>query len=475
VDCPERWHTAPVTAIETKVPAARWLTVLVGTFSMMCPWASSPGLSLALCIAFLTGAALVIATLTRLVAVRDLPVRPLLWLMAAVTACGVVVTSGITLAAGANPPLVIVLTVVLLALGVGGVFAVDRPRRHLVVLAGVAWAVLVVLYTTTWDWVIDVDDFLVGGMDALLRGQSPYAITVPDIYPAEVSNRIYGSGIVQDGRIAYGFAYLPAPLLLDLPAHLLGDPVWMHALVVAGGVCLAWTLASDRLARAAVVVLAASPSTPVLIANYWVESLMIGFLVLAVWGMQRASAWPVVVGMGILFSTKQYAIYVVPAVWSVARRAGLRVALGGGALAALVVVPVALMDVHAFWRSAVSFQLDLPFRVDAVSFLPAARLVAGDLPPWLYVVLPVLGLGVSALVAWRTRPGPTAFALGLGLGLLVTVVFSKQSFFNYFAFIGAALLMAGVTWPLDDPVRPRQTREPSSQGSRGERGISSTR
>ena len=87
-------------------------------------------------------------------------------------------------------------------------------------------------------------------------------------------------------------------------------------------------------------------------------------------------------------------------------------------------------------------------------------------------ILPFVGLLVSAFVAHKTTPGPTSFAMCVGLGLLASVLFSKFGFINYFMFIGAALLWAGVTWPSDDPT---QMREPSSQGSRGARGISRTR
>ena len=54
-------------------------------------------------------------------------------------------------------------------------------------------------------------------------------------YSAANTEMFYGPGVVSGGRVQYGFPYLPAPLILDLPAHLVSDAVWMHLGGAGGG------------------------------------------------------------------------------------------------------------------------------------------------------------------------------------------------------------------------------------------------
>jgi hypothetical protein len=66
------------------------------------------------------------------------------------------------------------------------------------------------------------------------------AFAVPEVYTTEISEEVYGPGGVEDGRLTYGYPYLPGAPLLDLPAHLLLDAAWSHAvgLILAVGVGL---------------------------------------------------------------------------------------------------------------------------------------------------------------------------------------------------------------------------------------------
>ncbi|CAB4952772.1 unannotated protein [freshwater metagenome] len=322
-----------------------------------------------------------------------------------------------------------------------------------------------------WNQPIDVELFVRGGLEALAGGESPYAITIADVYPPAESARVYGRGVVQDGRVVLGYPYLPSVLLLDLPAHLIGDVVWMHAAGMVLAVVLAWRVATDGPGRAAVVVLALSPATPVLIANYWIEAVMIGLFAIAWWSMHRHRITLHAVSLGLFFSSKQYSLVFIPALWSVMKTLGVKAVVAAAVIGTAIVSAFIVLDPGAFVRSAVEFQLIQPFRDDAVSVLPALRLVVGDIPSVVAGLSLVAGLTVSALVALGTRPGPTAFSLCIGLGMLATVVIAKQAFLNYYALIGAVLLLSGVGWPSDDPT---QTREPSSHGSRP-RGISWTR
>ena len=140
---------------------------------------------------------------------------------------------------------------------------------------------------------------------------------------------------------------------------------------------------------------------------------------------------------------------------SIAALEGICAAFNAHDLDAIMAYFVAL-DPQAFYRSGVELQFIQPFRRDAISLLPAISELVGEIPASLVGVAPFLGLVVSGLVAWVTRPGPTSFALCVGLGLLATVLVSKVGFLNYYVFIGTALLVAGVTWPTDNPASLRR-------------------
>jgi hypothetical protein len=87
-----------------------------------------------------------------------------------------------------------------------------------------------------------------------------------------------------------------------------------------------------------------------------------------------------------------------------------------------------------------------------MSLLPGLADLFGTIPAWLLTLSPVLGFLVSLLVAVRTKPGPTSLLLGIGLSLMFMVLFSKQAFMNYYSLMGAALLLAVIIWPRDNPI-----------------------
>lgn len=412
--------------------------------------------------------------LTRRVGVWSGP-GVVLTFVATVGVVGIVSGAGLAIVFGVPARAAVPLALVMLVSAAAAVWGGPaRARTGLVVLL-VAFAALTATYVVRADVAIDVQAFLRGGIGAMLHGTSPYAITIPNPYDAAGTRAFYGPGVVEDGVVQYGFPYLPAGLLLDVPAYLLGDPRWMHLAGVLVTTALAWRLATDRVGRAVALLLVCGGTASTVVLCSWVEPLMVLLLALTVLAMQGSRTW-VALPLGLLFASKQYAVSYAPALVTVARAHGWRTVWLAAGVGAVVLVPFVVWDPQAFVRSAVEFQLVQPFRDDAVSLLPGLSRLLGGLPGWALQVSPVLGLVVSALVAWRTRPGATAFALGVGLSLLVTVLTSKVGFMNYYSFIGAAFTFAVVTWTTDDPTAGRdQTREPSSQGSRGDRGISMTR
>ena len=124
-------------------------------------------------------------------------------------------------------------------------------------------------------------------------------------------------------------------------------------------------------------------------------------------------------------------------------RAAAVLALKAVAVAAIVTVPLAILDLDAFIRSAVLLQLREPFRLDSLSF--TRMFVAYGWPldkhGAMYVSLAagLLGLGLSW---WRAPRTPAGFSASLGLTCFLLAAFGKKAFLNYYFLVVAALLIA---------------------------------
>ena len=113
------------------------------------------------------------------------------------------------------------------------------------------------------------------------------------------------------------------------------------------------------------------------------------------------------------------------------------------AVAALLTVPMALLDIDAFTRSAVLLQLREPFRLDSLSFTRGLVQLGWTLDKQgaLYVSLAAGGVGVL-LSWWRAPRTPAGFAVSLGLTCFLLTAFGKKAFLNYYFLVLACLLTA---------------------------------
>ena len=131
-----------------------------------------------------------------------------------------------------------------------------------------------------------------GSIHALLRGHNPYALTFPNPYDAVHTAMYYGPGMVVDGRIDYGFAYLPLMLFGELPGYLLGDLRYSSILAIAATAWIARHLARDRLGRltALCIVMASLPAF--VVYHSWVEPVIgfAGYIPSVYWKVSTLSA-----------------------------------------------------------------------------------------------------------------------------------------------------------------------------------------
>jgi len=343
-------------------------------------------------------------------------------------------------------------------LGLAG--AVPWARRH----AHMRWVLLFFLAAHTLMTVallrsspahIDVEVYLHDGVIRLLHGQNPYTMTIPNIYKPPFTEMFYGHEVVQ-GRLPYGFPYLPVALLLAIPGHLLGDVRYSQLIAMLVTVLVLRRLASDRVGRAAAVLAVAAPTAIPMLNGAWTEPSLVALLAFLILGLERHRDALVALSLGLFFASKQYVVLAIPIIWLFRRSVSRRVVLVGFGIAAAIIMPFFLIDPAAFLRTILAIQVKTPFRADSISLLVWSVNEFGWPPPWAFGVLPLLVGGLTAIaLAIRAPRTPAAFAAGFGLTLLVTVLLSRASFMNYYFLVSGAFLIAAVAWPtVPEPASP---------------------
>jgi hypothetical protein len=302
---------------------------------------------------------------------------------------------------------------------------------------------------------IDVEIYLREGSDALLHGHNPYAISIPNIYPAKVADQLYGPGMVINGRVAWGFPYLPLALLAAIPGHLLGDVRYSQLIAMVVTALALRVLASDRVGRTAAILGVASVSAIPILTQAFTEPTSVALLACLVLALTRRRDLFAALFLGLLLVSKQYFVVVIPLFWLIRQWLTARLILIGVGLAAAVTLPLFLVDPATFWKGIAGIQ-GVPLRPDSLSLLVSSVKTFGWPPPWAYGVLPFVGGGLTAIIlALRAPRTPAAFAAAVALTLLVTILLSKQAFINYYFMVSGALLIAAVAWPMGlGPTKP---------------------
>jgi hypothetical protein len=330
---------------------------------------------------------------------------------------------------------------------------------------------------------------------AVARGQSPYGITFADMYGAH--EPFYAAEMRDGQRVLFGFPYPPLSLLLAWPGHaLLGDLRYSEVLALVLAVALIATTGTHVWGRATAsgpagvvptgasvgllcgAALLLSPRVVFHLEQGWTEPFPILLLALTVAvAVRRPSvAW---LPLGLLVASKQHmlvALAFVPLLVSRtsavvqedgigrARRMWPMLWFGGKAVAvaAVVTLPLALLDVDAFVRSAVMLQVREPFRLDSLSFtrLFVALGWALDKHGALAVSMAAGLLGVG-LAWWRAPRTPAGFAAALGVTCFLLAAFGKKAFLNYYYLVVACLLVSvAAAGRVTEPWQAPATRMP---------------
>ena len=306
---------------------------------------------------------------------------------------------------------------------------VGLPRRDLVTYAAIVVmsAAGMAMVISSPRPLIDVWYMLQSSGRALSHGQNIYTIRWTTGVSYEQSN---------------GFAYLPGAAVLLWPFHaVFGD--------VRYGLLAAMTVTAILLARvrahSPVVILAAFvmlyPKAMFGLEQSWVDPLVLCALCTAAYAVVRGrtagpwSPWP----SGWFANNRRGLCCPWPSSGRTSGGAEPRFsAMGAGTF----MLPWIVTAPQAFYRGVVTYNLDLPARLDSLSLFTSALLHGWS--PGLGVLL-VATLGAIGLVIWRLPRDTYGFLLGSAVVMAVFNLTNKQSFFNEWA-LAAGLALAALVF-----------------------------
>lgn len=314
---------------------------------------------------------------------------------------------------------------------------------------------LVAVYAALGVWVIqhaprppiDVFVFQRDGVNALLQGQNPFAMTFPDVYRS--GSGFYGPGLSVDGRLQFGFPYFPLSLLAAVPGQLLGhDPRYSQLGATVMAALLMAMARPGGLGTAAAALYLTTPRTFFVLEQAWTEPFVVlgaTAVVFAACRVRALTPWL----FGAFVAIKQYLVFALPfALLLVSRRDGVSGVAGllarGAAVGAALTLPFVLWDPSAFVTSVVTLQVHQPFRADALSYL--AWWVGLGHPPPSTLIPFLIAIAASALALWRLPRTAAGFGAALALTFVTFFAFNKQAFANYYYFVLGLLFATVAAW-----------------------------
>ena len=277
---------------------------------------------------------------------------------------------------------------------------------------------------------------------ALLQGINPHTLTIGYVHPDELK---YPASYVFDGRVHIGFPYPPLSLFMALPGYLIAGDYRYSGLAATtlAGVLMVYARPSRLSILAAAIFLSTPAMIPVLRMG-WTEPYVVLLLAVTVFCACRAPRlfpW----ALGLLIAVKQYAIFAALGVFLLPNaRHSLKdsaTIIGKAlALATASTVPWMLWNVHGFLSDVVFPQFQLPFRMDALSYLVWLTYNTGRQPPAIIgflMMAPAVGL-----MLWRGARTVAGFAAAVSFVFLSLFLFNKAAFINYYFFVIGATCCA---------------------------------
>jgi hypothetical protein len=360
-----------------------------------------------------------------------------------------------------------------LVLGLWSLVVISYAQRD-VLWPRARFGVAVALYACAGGWLIaaashqplvDVWEFQQHGCELLVSGRDPYTGQYKN-WLGPSAHELYSPRVFHDNMVQT-CPYPPLSLLAVLPGYLAGDIRWMLVAAIAatavGMTATAWRLGlpPGHPAELAAVAFLCNPLNWRQVEMGWTDPLMACAATWTTWLLVRGPRWAIGPALGAVLSLKQVGVlWLVPA-WAT-RRMGWQQVVAGVGFALMIALPFVLWNPSAFALGVVEFQLEAPFRPDALS-----------VPAWIYERTGVqmsaaagfVGAGIVSVLLLLASPLSLA-RMGLGAAALYLAffVFNKQAFLNYYwlagSFLPAAILAAAAEQATRERPPPSGTRLP---------------
>jgi hypothetical protein len=290
------------------------------------------------------------------------------------------------------------------------------------------------------------------GIDFLLDGKNPYAMTYPDVY-----------------RGAYdfipGFGYPPGALWLLVPFRLLGDVRLASIGANAASILLLLRLMrragySPKMGWIACLAWSAFPISLFVLEQAWVDPLLVPLILGLILAVQTRR-W-VVAGalLGLLIGIKQYSVLLaLPSAvyaWRVGGRTALIRATGTSAIVLIVLVaPFALLDADALYHQLAGTLFQRELRTDSLS-IPAfvINFLGRGLPEVaLAAATAAAAIGFAIWLARRENLDEQDWLSAIVMTFAIAFLFGKQAFCNYYYLLAALLFARALVAPIEPAGR----------------------
>lgn len=329
-------------------------------------------------------------------------------------------------------------------------------RYFLLINIGLLLVNLILIYMTK-DQRIDVFYFLRDGAHQLLTLQNPYDFNYPQIYTPEEVKLYYYPDPVFLKYVPYQ-TYLPLPLLLSSFGYIFGDVrvtiaimIFIIPFLVRGILTKAYPTLDKGLREQLSIIPILYPSLIQIILNSWNDVGCSFFLILFVFSYLNKKVLLQFISLACLIAVKQYSvIYILPFLFIIDLK-NWRLYLVMFTVVAVPILIYAIWDIKHFMDGVVALQLKQPFRPESKSLASFFQNYFNISIHGLRTFLGILGISttiglICAILKKRTATNDLSrikFVIFIACFLFFNfLMFSKQSFTNYYFFLGTMLYLA---------------------------------
>lgn len=277
---------------------------------------------------------------------------------------------------------------------------------------------------------IDVYDYLKGGALGLLQGQNPYALSYTQLYK-DVTPDFY--------------AYLPGMLLMTLPfVAVLQDPRYA---IVASELLIAFMVfkiaKKNKDKSIYALLMLTNPVSLYITEQSYTEPLVLLLLVSFAYFYVHRKSKSLVLSLGLVFATKQYALFLLPLLWKFYGSLQKNIKILGASIlfAALIITPFYFWGPKEFIHDAVTLQLNFPPRYEGLTFFSLLyRFGIGY-----NFIISSLIIGVLLLFIYSIKKINLSLFFFLASFLYLSLFyFNKWAFINYYYLVSQLLLVSAI-------------------------------